>query len=148
MTISSISSETLHASCVAKNGRAILISGRSGSGKSDLALRLIDRGADLVSDDYTIVRRVDGKLLASAPENVRGKLEIRGLGILEFHSEADAPVCLMIELTTEVERMPEAPGSVALAGVQVPSVRLSSLEASAPVKVEVALAQFGLDPDT
>ncbi len=148
MSTSPLSSETLHASCVAKDGCAILISGRSGSGKSDLALRLVDRGADLVSDDYTIVRRVGGKLLASPPENIRSKLEVRGLGILEFHHESDVPVCLMVELTAEVERMPEMPGSVALAGVQVPSVRLSSLEASAPVKVEVALAQFGLDPNT
>ena len=147
MSTSSLSSETLHASCVAKDGRAILISGRSGSGKSDLALRLIDRGADLVSDDYTIVRRVGGKLVASAPENIRNKLEIRGLGILEFQTVTDASVCLMVELSTEVERMPEMPGSIARAGVQVPSIRLSSLEASAPVKVEVALAQFGLDPE-
>src|SRR3712207_4025770 len=142
MSTSSLSSETLHASCVAKDGRAILISGRSGSGKSDLALRLIDRGADLVSDDYTIVRRVGGRLVASAPENIRNKLEIRGLGILEFQNVPEAAVCLMVELTTEVERMPEMPGSMAIAGVQVPSVRLSSLEASAPVKVEVALAQL------
>ena len=147
MSTSSLSSETLHASCVAKDGRAILISGRSGSGKSDLALRLIDRGADLVSDDYTIVRRVGGKLVASAPENIRNKLEIRGLGILEFQTVTDASVCLMVELSNEVERMPEMPESVAIAGVQVPSIRLSSLEASAPVKVEVALAQFGLDPE-
>ena len=146
MSISSLSSETLHASCVAKNGCAILISGRSGSGKSDLALRLIDRGAELVSDDYTIVRRVGGKLVASAPENIRSKLEVRGLGILEFKTADDATVCLMVELAAEIERLPEMPGMMSIAGVQVPSVRLSSLEASAPVKVEVALAQFGLDP--
>ncbi len=144
----SLSSETLHASCVAKDGRAVLISGRSGSGKSDLALRLIDRGADLVSDDYTIVRRVGGKLVASAPDNIRDKLEIRGLGILEFATVADAPVCLMVELTGEVERLPERAESITIAGVQVPSVRLSALEASACIKVEVALAQFGLDPET
>jgi len=145
---SALSSETLHATCVAKAGRAILISGRSGSGKSDLALRLIDRGADLVSDDYVIVRRVAGRLLASPPDNIRSKMEIRGLGILEFHNVADVPVCLMVELAGEIERMPEMPGAVTIAGMQVPSVRLSSLEASAPVKVEVALAQFGLDPET
>lgn len=148
MSTSSLSSETLHASCVAKDGRAILISGRSGSGKSDLALRLIDRGADLVSDDYTIVRRVGGKLVATAPENIRNKLEIRGLGILEFEIVADVPICLMVELSTEVERMPQMPGFIAIAGMQLPSVRLNSLEASAPVKVEVALAEFGLDPET
>ena len=55
-----LSSETLHASSVSIDGRAVLIEGMSGSGKSDLAMRLIDRGATLVSDDYTIVRRVDG----------------------------------------------------------------------------------------
>jgi serine kinase of HPr protein (carbohydrate metabolism regulator) len=147
MNISPVSSETLHASCVAKAGRAILISGRSGSGKSDLALRLIDRGADLVSDDYTIVRRVGGQLVASAPANIRNKLEIRGLGLLEFHSETDVPVCLAIELSENVERLPETPEFRIVAGVQVPVIRLNSLEASAPVKVEVALAQFGLDPE-
>ena len=147
MNISPVSSETLHASCVAKAGRAILISGRSGSGKSDLALRLIDRGADLVSDDYTIVRRVGGKLFASAPANIRNKLEIRSLGLLEFHCETDVPVCLAIELSAEVERLPETPEFRIVAGVQVPVIRLNSLEASAPVKVEVGLVQFGLDPE-
>ena len=147
MTTPSVSSETLHATCVARGGQAILISGRSGTGKSDLALRLIDRGADLVSDDYTIVRRVEGRLLASAPANIRSKLEIRGLGILEFHSETDVPVCLAVELGGEVERLPETPETVTIAGVQIPVIRVSSLEASAPVKVEVGLAQFGLDPE-
>jgi serine kinase of HPr protein (carbohydrate metabolism regulator) len=147
MNLTSLSSETLHATCVAKAGRAILISGRSGSGKSDLALRLIDRGADLVSDDYVIVRRVGGKLLASAPDTLRSKFEIRGLGILEFQSVSDVPICLVVELVADVERMPEMPGSMAIAGMKVPSVRLNSLEASACVKVEVALAQFGLDPE-
>ena len=147
MTTASVSSETLHASCVAKDGRAILISGRSGTGKSDLALRLIDRGADLVSDDYTIVRRIGGQLVASAPANIQNKLEIRGLGILEFHTETDVPVCLAVELATEVDRLPATPEFRIIAGVQVPVIRLSSLEASAPVKVEVGLAQFGLDPE-
>ena len=70
MTVPSISSETLHVSCVAKDGRAILIAGRSGAGKSDLALRLIDRGAHLVSDDYTVVKRVAGRLVACPPRNI------------------------------------------------------------------------------
>ena len=56
-----LSSETLHMSCVAIDGRAVLIAGRSGRGKSDLALRLLDRGAGLVSDDYVFVRRSEGR---------------------------------------------------------------------------------------
>ena len=147
MSSPSLSSETLHASCVVKEGRAILISGRSGSGKSDLALRLIDRGASLVSDDYTIVRRISGKLLASAPPNIAGKLEIRGIGIVELPASGDAPVCMMVDLSQEVERMPAAAAPVIVAGVSVPVLALSGLEASAPVKVEVALARFGLQAE-
>jgi serine kinase of HPr protein (carbohydrate metabolism regulator) len=145
MSSPSLSSETLHASCVVREGRAILISGRSGSGKSDLALRLIDRGANLVSDDYTIVRRVGGKLLASAPPNIAGKIEIRGIGIVELPAADDAEVCMMVDLNRDVERMPAAPEPVMVAGVQLPVLALNGLEASAPVKVEVALLHFGLN---
>ena len=66
MSAPSLSSETIHVSSVAIDGRAVLIGGRSGAGKSDLALRLIDRGATLVSDDYTFVRRLKDRAFASA----------------------------------------------------------------------------------
>ncbi len=144
--MASLSSETLHASCVAKDGRAILIYGRSGSGKSDLALRLIDRGASLVSDDYTIVRRVEGRLLARAPVNIEGKIEIRGLGILKFENVADVPVALYVDLNLDVVRLPDPREPVSVAGVRLPVIALNALEASAPVKVEVALRHFGLSP--
>ena len=62
----------------------MLITGPSGSGKSDLALRLLDRGFTLVSDDQTIVRRDGDRLIASAPPTIAGKLEIRGIGIVEM----------------------------------------------------------------
>ena len=144
MSSSALSSETLHASCIVKDGRAVLISGRSGSGKSDLALRLIDRGASLVSDDYTIVKRVNGRLVASAPGNIAGKIEVRGIGIVDVPTVAEAEVCLMVDLGREAERMPQGSEAVMIAGVRLPSVALSGLEASAPVKVEVALATLGL----
>ena len=89
-----LSSETVHASTVAIEGRAVLIAGRSGSGKSDLALRLIDRGAVLVSDDYTFVRRADGRLLASPPDTIAGRIELRGVGIVEMANLRDVPVAL------------------------------------------------------
>ncbi len=144
MSAHSLSSETLHASCVVKDGRAILLAGRSGAGKSDLALRLIDRGAQLVSDDYTIVRRVDGRLLARPPANIEGKMEVRGIGIVRFDHVSDIPVCLMVDLSLGVERLPERRETLNIAGIQVPVVAVSALEASAPLKVEVALEQLGL----
>jgi serine kinase of HPr protein (carbohydrate metabolism regulator) len=72
-----LSSETLHASTVALDGRAVLVTGPSGSGKSDLALRLLDRGFKLVSDDQTMIRLDGERLLASPPANIAGKLEVR-----------------------------------------------------------------------
>ncbi|MBA3676367.1 MAG: aldolase [Sphingosinicella sp.] len=146
MNNKSLSSETLHVSCVAVKGRAVLISGRSGSGKSDLALRLIDRGALLVSDDYTMVRRVDGRLLANAPENIQGKIEVRGIGLLEFETASDMPICLVVDLDRDVERLPPEREMMKIAGVSVPLVAANALEASAPVKVEAALHHFGLRP--
>lgn len=146
MSTSLLSSETLHASCVAKDGRAVLISGRSGSGKSDLALRLIDRGAVLVSDDYTVVRRVSGRLLARAPANIEGRIEVRGLGILPFPHESDLPVCLLVDLNLDVVRLPDGREPVMIAGVPVPVVAVNALEASAAIKVEVALRHHGLQP--
>ena len=144
MTGPSLSSETLHVSCVAREGRAILIAGRSGSGKSDLALRLIDRGARLVSDDYTVVKRVNGRLLAAPPRNIEGKMEVRGVGLVPFESVSDIAVCLVVDLDRDVERLPEMHDSLMVAGMKVPVIGLNGLEASAPVKVELALVQFGL----
>ncbi len=146
MSSPSLSSETLHASCVARDGRAVLISGRSGSGKSDLALRLIDRGASLISDDYTIVRRVNGRLIASAPSNISGKMEIRGIGIVDVPAAAEAEVHLMVDLGRDVQRMPQPDEKVMIAGVKLPVVALNGLEASAPVKVEIALLTLGAAP--
>ncbi len=143
MTTPPLSSETVHASCVSIGGRAVLIGGRSGSGKSDLALRLIERGAALVSDDYTLVRRVEGRLLASAPETIAGRIEMRGVGILQFPAQSDVPVALFVDLDTSPQRMPEAGETRLLAGVAVPVVGLSGLEASAPLKLEAALKLFG-----
>jgi serine kinase of HPr protein (carbohydrate metabolism regulator) len=139
--MTSLSFETLHASCVSIGGRAVLISGRSGSGKSDLALRLIDRGARLVSDDYTIVRRNEEALVAEAPETIAGKIEVRGVGIVEMDSDPSVPVALVVDLDSAPERMPTA-GDILVAGCTVPRIALAGLEASAPLKVELALGKI------
>src|SRR5579872_4632333 len=93
-----LSAESLHASAVALEGRAVLISGPSGSGKSDLSLRLLDRGFTLVSDDQTIIKKDGNRLVASAPQNIAGKLEIRGIGIVEVERTDNVPVALIVEL--------------------------------------------------
>lgn len=139
-----LSAESLHASTVALDGRAVLITGRSGSGKSDLALRLIDRGFTLVSDDQTVVRRDGGRLLASAPPQIAGKLEIRGIGIMEMEIESDVPVALLVELTGEMERLPDDSRERPILGVSIPLVRIDSLTASAAAKVALALDRMGL----
>lgn len=136
-------SETVHATCVAIGGRGVLIAGRSGSGKSDLALRLIDRGAQLVSDDYTEVDSAGGRLVARAPATIAGRMEIRGVGLVEIAAAPQAPVCLFVDLDAPPERLPE-PRMRRVAGQDLPMIALAALEASAPLKLEQALLLFGL----
>lgn len=138
----SLSSETLHATTVAIDGRAVLLTGVSGAGKSDLALRLIDRGAILVSDDYTLVDRIEGRPIATAPQTIAGRMEVRGIGIVPL-PHADAPVALLVDLSDQIERMPADPPMRAIAGVDIPVVTLAAFEASAPIKVELALKMWG-----
>ena len=133
-----LSSETLHATCVAIDGRGVLLTGPSGVGKSDLALRLIDRGAILVSDDYTILRRAGAALIASAPSTISGKIEIRGLGIVNIANAANAPVHLLVTLGEPVPRMPE-PATRTISGIALRTLALSAFEASTPIKIEHAL---------
>lgn len=146
MSATALSSETIHATSVAIGGRAVLLCGRSGAGKSDLGLRLIDRGAALISDDYTYVRRAEGRLLASAPKTIRGQMEVRGIGLVALDAVVDIPICLCVDLGQQVERLPDEARSRRIAGMDVPLVSLPGLEASSPIKVELALAQFGLAP--
>lgn len=139
-----LSSETLHASCVALDGRAVLISGPSGAGKSDLALRLIDRGFTLVSDDQTIVRKSNDRVVATAPATIAGKLEIRGIGIVDMETVGDVPVALVVELTSEIQRLPDDSRDRAVLGVRLPLISVDAMTASAPSKVALALDRLGL----
>jgi serine kinase of HPr protein (carbohydrate metabolism regulator) len=140
-----LSAETIHATTVALDGRAVLITGASGAGKSDLALRLIDRGFTLVSDDRTLLRRDGTALLASAPGAIAGKLEIRGIGIVELDHVSDVPVKLYVELTSDIRRLPDENRELPLLGVNVPLITVDAMTASAVAKVTISLDRLGRD---
>jgi serine kinase of HPr protein (carbohydrate metabolism regulator) len=139
-----LSAETVHASAVASDGRAVLITGPSGSGKSDLALRMLDRGFTLVSDDQTIVKRDGDRLLASAPPTIAGKLEIRGIGIVDMDRVDNLPVALLVELTSDIQRLPDDSRERPILGVNLPLITIDAMTASAPSKVALALDRMGL----
>lgn len=130
-------SQLLHATAVSIGDRAILLTGPSGSGKSDLALRLIDRGALLIGDDAVVLK--DGML--SGPQRLRGQIEMRGVGIVQAPCAAGpAPLSLHIDLVPRdgVPRLPEEQSSV----YGVPQLCLHAFDQATPLKVEAALAQI------
>ena len=140
-----LSAETLHASTVALDGRAVMISGPSGSGKSDLALRLLDRGFVLVSDDQTVVKKDGDRLIATAPPTIAGKLEVRGIGIVDMERIDNVPIALAVELTSEIQRLPDDSRERLILGVHLPLISVDASEASAPSKVALALNRMGLN---
>jgi serine kinase of HPr protein (carbohydrate metabolism regulator) len=134
----------IHASCVEIDGSAALLRGAPGSGKSDLALRLIDSGARLVADDQVEVVAIRGELIASAPDTIAGLVEVRGLGLVRLPDAKFTPrarLSLVIDLgpSAAVARLPEA-AAVTIEGVTLPLLVLAPFEASAPAKVRLALA--------
>ena len=131
----------VHATTVAIGGRGVMITGPSGAGKSDLALRLIDRGAILVSDDYTECVVQDGTVIASPPATIAGRIEVRGIGIVDMPHVPHISVAMIVTLGKTVERMPE-PHPKRVSGIEIPAIALAAFEASAPIKVEIALSRL------
>jgi HPr kinase/phosphorylase len=125
---------------------AVLLLGPSGAGKSDVALRLISAGAELISDDQTMLFIEQGILFADAPAGIKGTMEIRGVGILRMKSTGKTPVILTVQLdeTAAVSRLPE-PSTYALpagvqGGVSPPLLTFNPFEASTPAKIAAAAA--------
>ena len=115
-------SETRHATCVAFHERAVLILGASGSGKSTLALQLMAFGCELVADDRVILRAAEGRLLACAPQSIRGMIEARGVGILAAEPCIQAEVSLVVDLDARVdERLPQR-RFITLLGCELPLI--------------------------
>lgn len=130
-------------SAVAIGGRALLIEGRPGSGKSSLALALIDRGAQLIGDDGVSLARRDGKVVAAPPPHIRGKLEIRGVGLVDL-PPASAPAALILSLAAEMPRLPEDVGARELLGVKIPVLAMQIGAPAMAPRAEWALRLHGL----
>jgi HPr kinase/phosphorylase len=130
---------TIHATCVDIDSLGVLLRGPSGSGKSDLALRLIDGGAQLVSDDYTVVEPRGDKLVATAPQSIKGMLEVRGIGILPMPVKQRAVIALVVDLTDgPVDRLPD-PDAAVIDGIVLPRILVVPFEVSAAAKVRLAV---------
>jgi HPr kinase/phosphorylase len=132
--------KTIHATCVAIGQRGVLLRGDSGSGKSDLALRLIDEGAMLVADDQVVVTVRDGGLEASPPQALAGLIEVRGFGIVRLPYRAPVMLGLVATLVDrrDVPRMPE-PDRTEIAGIALPHLLLAPFDASAVAKLKLAI---------
>ncbi len=135
--------ENFPGTCVAFCEDAVLFRGPSGCGKSDLALRCINRGATLISDDQTMLWKENKKIFASPPATIAGKLEVRGLGILEFPYIERAQVALVLDLVNEdaMERLPDT-NFVDYFDLKIPNFRLHAFHCSAVEKVSLAMSLF------
>lgn len=132
------------ATCVAIEGRAVLIEGPPGSGKSSLALALIDRGAQLVGDDGTSLWAEGGALIAGPPARLAGAIEIRNVGIVTLHVAAPCPVALLLTLDPAAPRYVEDASALSILGIAIPSLALSPDSAQLPLRAEWALRVHGL----
>lgn len=128
--------------CVSLAGRGVMIEGPPGSGKSTLALELIDRGAVLVGDDGVVLERRGDALWAHPPENIRGQLEIRSVGIVTVPC-ASARLALVLRLDPAAPRLPE-PAVRTLLGTDLPFLLLRPGEIAQALRIEYALRLYGL----
>jgi HPr kinase/phosphorylase len=145
---------TVHGTCVALSGRGALLRGKPGCGKSDLALRFIHRFEDgahthgiggLIADDQVVLSREGERIVARAPVTIAGKLEVRGIGIVEITALGCASLSLMADLVSRdaVPRLPPDPLPCEdVLGIAVPVIRLDPFEPSAPIKLLLALQTF------
>ena len=132
------------ATCISIGGRALLIEGPPGSGKSSLALALIDRGAVLIGDDSVLLEAQGDWLVAHPHPNTRGLLEVRNVGLISLPVGEAAPVALAVLLDTDAARHVEAAEQTVRCGVAVPMLRLWPASPILHLRAELALERFGL----
>ena len=131
----------IHASCVNIKNKGVLFLGVSGSGKSDLSLRLIaNHKAKLVADDRVDIKSKGNKIIASSPENLFGLIEVRGIGIIKQKAKKNSFIDLVVNLTQEkIERMPDILYYEIL-DQKIPLININPFEQSASAKILAALS--------
>ena len=133
----------LHATCVSFDKKGVLLQGPSGIGKSDLALRLIEIGGILVADDQVDLSVRAGRLIANSPKSLLCKLEVRGLGIIEFPTIQNVPLSIVVDLVQK-ERVPRFPELeyLQILNVCIRRLFLSPFESSCAIKIKTAVQKF------
>lgn len=134
--------QILHGTGILIGDQGVLLIGKPGSGKSDLALRLIDRGAKLIADDSVKLIKGSSRPELHAPKRIAGRMEIRNLGILAFDHVPSAELYLCVQLDGEPVRFPEVRQTAIYAGFPIRTIVINAFEASAPIKVELALREL------
>lgn len=133
--------QTFHGTIIDIAGQGVLLRGSSGCGKSDLALRLIDRGATLVADDQYLLRSSRRGPVAFAPDVLYGLFEVRGMGVISLPAIKTTIIRLAVDLVsaTDVPRLPEM-RKIDVDGHLIPNLALNAFESSTPIKIELAAA--------
>ncbi len=139
-------SAALHASCVELDEVGVVLLGASGSGKSDLALRLIDAGAHLVADDRLTIERRGDLLFGRAPPVLAGLLEVRGFGIVRLPWCAETRLGLVVELEPGPPPRLPAPEPYQLLGLPLLHLRLDPRASSAVARIRLTLSAERIDP--
>lgn len=139
--------QLLQAAAVSVSGRALLIEGKPGSGKSSLALALIDRGATLIGDDGVKLVRDGGRVVATPPPNIAGKLEVRGVGIVDL-PVTSAPLSLILAIDPEAPRYPEELEARDILSTPIPVLPFKAGDAVQALRAEWALAEHGIKEST
>ena len=137
-----MSIKRLHATSVAIEDNGVAIFGDSGSGKSDLALRLIDSGATLISDDVTVFSKLEKNINLFGIENTKGLLEVREVGIITVPYVEGIKLKLVVRLTDKViERIPKK-NQINLLGLKFPKLEINGKNSSSVAKVKVKLNEI------
>ena len=129
----------VHSTSVVIEDAGVMITGKSGLGKSDLALRLIDSGATLISDDITICEKIGKSIFLFPPNDTKGLLEVREIGIMTVPYIENIKLSLFVELVeTEIERLPQK-SFKKLLNIKINKIKIQGKNSSSVAKIKLKI---------